>query len=111
MNSPQLPSEPNRCSHLDAAQRRCRMLVSATHPSLCGHHAELERQAAEAARLATELTGASLETKSAAEINQVLAQLFSAVSNKKVDVRQASLLAYIAQLMLQTIKLSQPSAL
>jgi len=66
------------------------------------------RQAAEAARFTAILTN-SADTKSASEINAVLAQLFSAVSNKKVDVRQGALLAYIAQLMLQTLKLADPA--
>ena len=109
MNTPHSTPEPNRCAHLDAHQRRCRMLVSPAHPTLCGHHATAERQAAEAARFTAILTN-SADTKSAAEINAVLAQLFSAVSNKKVDVRQGALLAYIAQLMLQTLKLSDPVA-
>jgi hypothetical protein len=38
-----------------------------------------------------------------------LSQLFSAVSLRKIDLRQAALLAYIAQLMLQTNKLANPS--
>lgn len=109
MNTPQLPLAPNRCSHLDSGQRRCRMVVSPNHPTLCAHHAVSEGQAAETVRLAAELTG-SPNMKSAAEINAVLAQLFSAVSNKKIDVRQGALLAYIAQLMLQTLKLPDPAA-
>lgn len=48
--------------------------------------------------------------KSAADINAVLAQLFSAVSNKRIDRRQGALLAYIAQLMLQSLKLPHPPA-
>jgi len=108
MINPQSPLAPNRCTHLDANQRRCRMLVSAAHTALCSHHATAERQAAEAARFTAILTN-SADTKSASEINAVLAQLFSAVSNKKVDVRQGALLAYIAQLMLQTLKLADPA--
>lgn len=103
-----VPSEPNRCSHLDANQRRCRMLVSSAHPTLCAHHASQERQRALAARLASELTASAPGTRSAPEINRVLAQLFSAVSDRKIDLRQGALLAYIAQLMLQTIKLGEP---
>ena len=110
MHSPNSPvidpdSQPNRCHHLDAQLRRCRMSVSPNHPTLCGHHATHERQAAEAARLAAHLTEPSPDFKSAADINRVLAQLFSAVSNKRVDLRQGALLAYITQLMLQTTKL------
>jgi len=106
MNTP----EPNRCSHLDANQRRCRMLLSPGHPTLCAHHATQERQDAETARLAAQLAEPTPGSKSAADINVVLAQLFSAVSNKRIDQRQGALLAYIAQLMLQSLKLSDPAA-
>lgn len=112
MNVP-VPSvvSPNRCAHLDAGNRRCRMTVSPNHKTLCGQHALAERQATEATRLAAQLT--QTEMKTPAEINFVLAQLYDAVSQRKIDTRQATLLAYIAQLMLQTHKLAeaQPSDL
>lgn len=106
MNAPIELSEPNRCSHLDANSRRCRMTVSPTHATLCGQHALAERQAATAAHIAARLTHPAMKTP--AEINAVLAELFTAVSRKKVDLREAALLAYIAQLMLQTLKAPDP---
>jgi hypothetical protein len=96
----------SRCTHLDALNRRCRMNRSASHPSLCEHHALQAQQAAEADRIASTLTGPGADLKTPADINRVLAQLFSAVSLKKIDLRQGALLAYIAQLMIQTTKSS-----
>jgi hypothetical protein len=96
----------SRCTHLDALNRRCRMNRSASHPSLCEHHATQAQQAAETDRLATALTAPGAEPKTPADINRVLSQLFSAVSLKKIDLRQGALLAYIAQFMIQTTKIS-----
>lgn len=100
------PSNPSpeslRCSHLDAANRRCRMLVAQGNIRFCAAHATEAAQAAEAHRLAAQQYGA----RSLEEINSVLAELFSAVSQRKVDLRHGTLLAYIAQLMIQTNKQS-----
>ena len=84
------------------------MLVSPNHKSLCAQHTLAERQATEASRLAAQLTQPAMKTP--AQVNFVLAQLYDAVSQRKVDIRQATLLAYIAQLMLQTHKLAEPAA-
>jgi hypothetical protein len=99
-------SSDSRCTHLDALHRRCRMNRSASHPSLCEHHATQAQQATEADRLSTALTAPGAGPKTPADINRVLSQLFSAVSLRKIDLRQGALLAYIAQLMIQTTKTS-----
>jgi hypothetical protein len=101
-----LIASDSRCTHLDALDRRCRMNLSASHPTLCEHHATQAQQAVEADRIATALTGPGTDLKTPADINRVLSQLFSAVSLKKIDLRQGALLAYIAQLMIQTTKVS-----
>ena len=101
-----ITASDSRCTHLDALNRRCRMNLSASHPALCEHHAAQAQQAAEADRLATALTAPGADPKTPAEINRVLSQLFTAVSLKKIDLRQGALLAYIAQLMIQTTKIS-----
>jgi hypothetical protein len=72
---------------------------------LCATHASEASQAAEALRLAESQLGA----RSLSEINAVLAELFSAVSNKQIDVRRGALLAYVAQLMIQTTKAPAPA--
>jgi hypothetical protein len=50
------------------------------------------------------------DIKTPSHINQVLAQLFSAVSLRKINLRQGALLAYIAQLMIQTTKVADTRA-
>ena len=100
----------SRCTHLDALNRRCRMNLSSSHPTFCEHHAAQAQQAVEADRIASALTAPGADPKTPAEINRVLSQLFTAVSLKKIDLRQGALLAYIAQLMIQTTKISDPQA-
>jgi hypothetical protein len=47
-------------------------------------------------------------TRVLSDIKRVLSQPFSAASLKEIDLRQGALLAYIAQLMIQTTKISDP---
>jgi len=70
----------------------------------------LAQQAAEADRLFSALTATSPDVKTPSDINLVLAQLFSPVSLRKIDLRQGALLAYIAQLMIQTTKVADSKA-
>jgi len=73
-------------------------------------------QADEADRLSSTLSATSpdpdkkTDIKTPSDINQVLAQLFSAVSLRKIDLRQGALFAYIAQLMIQTTKVAEAKA-
>jgi hypothetical protein len=76
----------------------------------------LAQQAAKADRLSSALTATSLDPdiktdiRTPCDINQVLAQLFSAVSLRKIDLRQGALLDYIVQLMIQTTKVADVKA-
>ncbi len=72
----------------------------------------LAQQAAEADRLSSALTATSPDPdiKTPSDINQVLAQLFSAVSLRIIALRQGALLAYIAQRMIQTTKVADVKA-
>jgi hypothetical protein len=110
MSDPSTLPESSRCTHLDALNCRCRMNLSPSHPSLCAHHDVLAQQAAETDRLSSALTSPDRDIKTPSDINQVLAQLFSAVSLRKIDLRQGALLAYIAQLMIQTTKVADVKA-
>jgi|GEM_PF-2665769 hypothetical protein len=106
--------KPNRCSHRDALNHRCRDLVAPSHPFLCYRHArnqqaaerkrqEAERKEREAARLGAELASLSGEYKTASDINRVLGKLFDLLAQNRIDRAKAHTLAYIAQLMLITL--------
>ncbi len=79
---------------------------------LSARHDVLAQQAAEADRLSSALTATSPDPdiKTPSDINQVLAQLFSAVSLRIIALRQGALLAYIAQRMIQTTKVADVKA-
>src|SRR5581483_6355513 len=99
--------KPNRCSHRDALNHRCRDLVAPSHPFLCyrhaRHHQAAERKEREAARLGAELASLSGEYKTASYINRVLCKLFDLLAQNRIDRAKAHTLAYIAQLMLITL--------
>jgi hypothetical protein len=88
------------------------MNLAPSHASLCALHVVLVQQAAKADRLSSALTATSPDPdiKTPCDINQALAQLFSAVSLRKIDLLRCALLAYIAQLMIQTTKVADVKA-
>jgi hypothetical protein len=85
--------------------RRCRMLRKPGHPSLCVFHAREEAQLLETERLAAELSSLSGNLRSGTEINEVLAKVFKALSERRISAREASSFAYLCQLLLQTLPL------
>jgi hypothetical protein len=84
--------------------RQCRMLRHRDHPGLCPFHSREERQALESERIGTELaatlTGHFL---TASDINHVLGKVFTALAQDRISIKKAKALAYVAQLMLQSI--------
>jgi hypothetical protein len=100
------PPEPSiaRCEHADAAGRRCRMPRCDTHPSLCQNHAReelLKFQNRE--NFAPELLGPIKDFQTASAINHALGRIFVLLGANRIHTRQAAVLAYICQLMLQSL--------
>src|SRR5215472_7573375 len=85
--------------------RRCRMLRHRDHPGLCPFHSREERQALESERIGTELA-ASLTGHflTASDINHVLGKVFTALAQDRISVKKAKALAYLAQLMLASLR-------
>jgi hypothetical protein len=106
-SSPSRTNTPNRCHFYFSDGRRCRMLLHHSHPTLCLFHSREELQLLEADRLgmeiSTSLTGNFL---TATDINHVLGKLFTALAQRRIPPRHAATLAYIAQLMLLSVKAS-----
>ena len=113
--------KPNRCSHRDALNHRCRDLVAPSHSFLCYRHArnqqaaerkrqEAERKEREAARLGAELASLSGEYKTASDINRVLGKLFDLLAQNRIDRAKAHTLAYIAQLKEVDVSKVEPTA-
>jgi hypothetical protein len=95
------PMHP-RCNFQFADGRRCRMLRH-PHLELClFHNRELE-QLRSTQQIAAELLALGGNFRNPIALNFVLGKLFSHVATGRMHRRQASTLAYIAQLLLQTL--------
>src|SRR5271170_8418650 len=93
----------NRCTFQFTDGRRCRMLRYHTTGELClFHHREL-LQLESSAEIGAELLALGGNFRSPIAINFVLGKLFAHVATGRMHRRDASTLAYIAQLLLQTL--------
>jgi hypothetical protein len=97
------PFNEGRCQFPFADGRCCRLPRARDHKSLCIFHARAERELLSSAEAARCLASFSGEFKTTSEINRVLGQLFSLLAQKRIPRRDADSLAYIAQLLLQTL--------
>jgi hypothetical protein len=94
----------DRCQHTTADGRRC-ALSRAKHSALCLHHLRQQDSYPGASRVAAELLGSSKRLDSAIAINRVLGRLFVLVARNRIPPRHAATLAYIGQLLLQSLPL------
>jgi hypothetical protein len=93
----------NRCIFQFTDGRRCRMLCHHATGTLClFHHREL-LQLQSAAEIGAELLDLGGNFQNPIAINFVLGKLFAHVATGRMHRRNASTLAYIAQLLLQTL--------
>ena len=94
----------NRCHHTSADGRRCRMLRREGDPSLCPEHRRLALQPEMAPETAAAELLSSIENfQSAIAINQALGRLFALLASNRIAPRHAAILAYIGQLLLNTL--------
>ncbi len=95
----------NRCQHTSANGRRCRMLRMNDHPSLCLQHQRQQQLQTETApeTVAAELLGSIEDFQTAAAVNQTLGRLFALTAADRIPPRNAAILAYICQLLLNTL--------
>src|SRR5579864_316941 len=97
------PGELPLCNFSFADGRRCRMPRSKKHRSFCLAHARQEEQLLSVDRVGEELVSLSGTFRTTTDVNHVLGTLFSLLANNRISPRQASALAYILQLLLQTL--------
>ena len=97
------PFHEGRCQFPFADGRFCRMPHARDHKSLCIFHARAERELLGSAEAARRLVSLSGDFKTTSDVNRVLGQLFSLVAQNLIPRRDADSLAYIAQLLLQTL--------
>jgi hypothetical protein len=104
------------CQHHTASGRRCRMLQSPNHPTLCTFHAQAEakllaatkRAAARSQRslsieqVAADLLAGTDTLSQPASVNLFLANLLKNFAHHRISRRDATTLAYISQLLLNS---------
>ena len=88
--------------------RRCRTPRVATHPHFCHYHAQKEAQSLATQKLSNELTyffsGSYL---AACDLSTALSRIIPAVIRGDVKPKTARTVAYLAQTLLQSIRVSQ----
>jgi hypothetical protein len=97
------PNDSDLCQFRFSDGRKCKMLRDESHPALCPIHACQELQLLEAGRIGAELASLSGEFKTTTDVNHVLGRLFSLLANGRIPRRNALALAYIGQLLLQSV--------
>jgi hypothetical protein len=93
----------NRCQFTYADGRRCRMLLMEGHDSLCCHHWAREESENEAARAGAILVAHAQDLSSPEGLHTALCSLYLHVAQGKLPPNRAFILAYVAQLLLQSL--------
>jgi hypothetical protein len=97
-------AEAALCRHIDALGRRCRMLVMNATAGLCSYHAQRRLQTQRGSETATaELLACVSDFSDASSVNRFLGNLVKQVALKRIQRRDAVTLAYICQLLLNSL--------
>ncbi|MFZ0821857.1 MAG: hypothetical protein WAM91_17470 [Candidatus Acidiferrales bacterium] len=96
-------NEQTRCTYRTANGRRCQMPFAPNHTALCAQHALQELQLHDSKIVTEEILGPLGDFRSAFAVNRALGKLFALTAENRIPVRNALALAYIGQLMIQTL--------
>jgi hypothetical protein len=94
-----------RCHYRDSAGRRCRLPRQKSHPTFCARHARpaVSDPNAHSPDISAELLGPLCDFRTATSINYTLGRLLIYKAAGEISARDASIIAYICQLLMQTI--------
>jgi hypothetical protein len=105
-----LPADADRCQFIASDGRRCAHFRAPGNDSFCRHHvrraaddAEHFHRTPQAAALVAEILGPLNQLQTTTAANDALAKLFSLRARKLISLRETIGLAYIIQLLLQTL--------
>ena len=101
-----LPGVDSRCRYKTADGRRCTMLKMDDHPSLCYTHWRqqlVQTESYDHEGAAAELLGSIEDFNTATAVNQALGRLFALLARNRIPPRNAAILAYIGQLLLNSL--------
>jgi len=110
------PKPDDRCQHTTADGRRCRAHRMNQDSTLCLQHWQRQQQllcaeSFDADALAAELLGPFQELKTAAAVTHALGKLFALVAKNRIPTRNAALLTYIGQVLLNSLALMREETL
>ncbi len=92
------------CKHIDGQGRRCRMLVMSIEADFCAYHAQRRLQTQSGSETAAaELLACVRDFSDAGSVNRFLGNLVKQVTLKRIPRRDAITLAYICQLLLNSL--------
>jgi hypothetical protein len=91
------------CKFKFADGRLCGIPRWKGHASYCLFHARQEQQLLDADRVGTELASLSGEFRTTTDLNHALGKLFAAVAQNRIPPRNAAVIAYIGQLLMQSL--------
>jgi len=91
------------CAFEYAGHRRCRMPRWEHHSAFCLLHAREEEQLLNSEEVGRELATLTGGFKTASDVNHVLGKLFTLRAQNRIGRRDAVVLTYMVQLLLQTL--------
>jgi len=95
----------SRCSILTSDGRRCSSFVYPGHSTLCHHHLRQELDGAPPSEdIAADILDSIQNFQSAASINAALGKIFTLLAAGRIKRQDALSMAYLCQLMLQSLK-------
>jgi hypothetical protein len=95
--------DSSRCRHHDQSGRRCRSPRLDTHPAFCYLHAQAERAIRDADLRRSKFLTRYGTFQTSTDVNQALGRVFNLLAQSRIQARDAVALAYISQLLLQTL--------
>jgi len=97
----------SRCQHKSKHGKRCRMLRSASHPTLCAHHArqklKLITREKPPEKFGAELLGPLEYLDTSSAVNFAISKLLLLAADRRIPPREAASLGYLCQLLLQSV--------
>jgi len=93
-----------RCTTLASDGRRCSSFVYPGHSTLCHHHLRQQLDGASSEDIATDLLDSIQNFQSATAVNAALGKILAMLASGRIKRQDAIAMAYICQLMLQSLK-------
>jgi len=102
MNATNADPLANRCQHRTRTSRQCRSTINSPGSPLCAHH--IAALSTDSVDFSADLIRENEHFQEAQQINHSLIALYKLVAAGRISPRRASVLAYIAHLILSSHK-------